>query len=108
VAAVPVAVAAVPAAGLAFAQGGYFATAWGWEALALFAIAATALVVRAELRLQRYELVALAAAGGLLGWILLSALWAPAAAQPIEEAERMRAIDAARRRREAGIQQALF
>jgi tetratricopeptide (TPR) repeat protein len=73
---------------IAAAHGGYFPTAWGWQSLLLIAVATVAIVVRAEIRVSALELVALAAGGALLAWILLSALWAPSPTQPMLEGER--------------------
>ena len=70
-------------------HGGYFPTSWGWQALLLSAIAATALIVREQIRLGQWELVALGAVAGLFAWTLLSTLWAPSSTWPIRESERM-------------------
>jgi O-Antigen ligase len=73
----------------AMIDGGYFATAWGWNALMLLTVAILALVLRHEIRLQLWEVVALASATAFLCWIFASSLWAPSATQPVLEGERM-------------------
>jgi O-antigen ligase len=78
---------ATPAA-LAFANGGYFPSEWGLAALGFLLAAAVALIVREGLELGRLDAVLPGALALLLGWTLLSAAWAPSAAQPVLEAER--------------------
>jgi hypothetical protein len=73
---------------LAFANGGYFPTAWGWAALAPLLVAGVALAVRDRLELGRLDAAWPAALGALTAWIGLSTLWSPSAAQPLLELER--------------------
>jgi hypothetical protein len=85
---VPVLAAFGLVAGLAAAQGGYFATAWGWASVPLFWTAAVALAVREEVRLSRAEGIFL---GGLLAfaaWLGVSAAWSIAPAESVLEVER--------------------
>jgi O-Antigen ligase len=65
---------------LAFFTGGYFAAARNWAGVATWVLAACALVlVPRALALDRSALIMLAGLGGLAGWSLLSAIWAPIA-----------------------------
>ena len=74
---------------VAVEHGGYFATSWGWTSLLLLAVATVALVARTTIRLNVVEIAALAAAGALLAWILVSAIWSPSSTDVVREAERM-------------------
>jgi hypothetical protein len=79
--------ALVPAA-LAFADGGYFPQEWGLAALLLLLAAATALLLRDRLAVDRLAF-APAAALALLGlWQLLTLGWSPGPTEPVHEAER--------------------
>jgi hypothetical protein len=61
---------------LAAADGGYFATAWGWTALVgLWLAAAWLLLGRAEVNGGRLGALFLGAVAGLAGWTWLSLLW---------------------------------
>ena len=75
-------------AALAAANGGYFPTSWGWSALALFFVAATALIVRTEARLGRLEMSFLGLVTVLVGWTLLSSVWSIDLSSSILEAQR--------------------
>ncbi|HSC91902.1 MAG TPA: O-antigen ligase family protein [Gaiellaceae bacterium] len=79
--------ALVPA-GLAFANGGYFATEWGIAALLLALAAGTALLLRDRVDLGRLDLAPAAALALLALWQLASLLWAPGPTEPVLEAER--------------------
>ncbi|MGE5689268.1 MAG: hypothetical protein ACM33B_01810, partial [Pseudomonadota bacterium] len=79
--------ALVPA-GLAFANGGYFATEWGIAALLLALAAGTALVLRDRVAVGRLDLAPAVALTALGTWQLLSLAWAPAPTEPVLEAER--------------------
>ncbi len=79
--------ALVPA-GLAFANGGYFPREWGLTALLLLLVAATALLLRDRVAVDRLAL-APAAAFALLGlWQLTTLAWSPGPTEPVLEAER--------------------
>ena len=79
--------ALVPA-GLAFANGGYFPREWGLAALLLLLVAATALLLRDRIVVDRLAL-APAAAFALLGlWQLATLAWSPGPTEPVLEAER--------------------
>ena len=75
-------------AGLAAANGGYFPTSWGWSALALFFVAAVAVIVRTEVRLGRLELCFLGLVTLLVGWTLLSSVWSIDLSASFLEAQR--------------------
>lgn len=82
------AAAFVPIAGLGFADGGYWPTAWGWSGLALAWASAVTLVLAPQVRLGRYDI---ALACGLLtvaGWTLASSLWSESVGRTVLEAER--------------------
>jgi O-antigen ligase len=82
--------AAAPAAvvaALAVADGGYFATAWGWTALALAAIT-TLGVLTVEASVTRLETAAGVAFAAFAAWALVSATWSIDAALSLREAER--------------------
>ena len=65
----------VVTAALAAANGGFFATSWGWSGLALFWAAAAALILRAPTRIGRLELVFLGLVTAFVGWVWLSTVW---------------------------------
>jgi hypothetical protein len=69
-------------------QGGYFATSWGWGALAFLFVAAVVIVVSESLRLSRYELALLAAFGAFVVFEASSAWWSQSAPAALREAER--------------------
>jgi uncharacterized membrane protein YhaH (DUF805 family) len=79
-AAVVAALLAGPTA-LAFFTGGYFAAARDWAGVAAWILAAAALVlIPRALKLDRGSLIMLAGTAGLAIWSLVSAIWAPIAA----------------------------
>ena len=69
-------------------RGGYFATSWGWGALAFLFVAALVIVGSESLRLSRYELVVLAAFGAFVVLEASSAWWSQSAPAAFREAER--------------------
>ena len=75
-------------AGLAAANGGFFPTSWGWSALALFFVAAVAVIVRTDVRLGRLELGFLGLVTLLVGWTLLSSIWSIDLSASFLEAQR--------------------
>ena len=82
-------VAGVPVLALAFAQGGYFATAWGWAALGFLWCVAVALVMRDTIRVGALDVLSLGGLGGLLVWIALSATWSPSPSESGLETQRV-------------------
>jgi hypothetical protein len=74
---------------LAARDGGYWPTTWGWTALALFWVAALALLLRLEVRLARLELVLIGALLALFGWVVSSSLWGSSTTRPALEGERL-------------------
>ena len=68
-------IALVAVATLAFADGGFDPTVWGWGALALAWVAAAALLFRERVDLSRLPLVQLAALAAFAVWTGLSAAW---------------------------------
>ena len=82
-------VAGLPVLGLGFAQGGYFATAWGWAALVFLWCTAVALVVRQTIRVGVLDVVSLGGAAGLLTWIVLSATWSASPSESALDAQRV-------------------
>jgi O-antigen ligase len=69
----------VAVAAVAAAQGGYFATSWGWSTLAFAWAAALALVLRSRNELGVFDGLLLAGIVLFAGWIWLSATWSVAA-----------------------------
>jgi tetratricopeptide (TPR) repeat protein len=74
---------------LAAGDGGYWPTAWGWAALALFWVAAAGLVLRPDIRMRRMEAGFVAMFVALFGWILASISWSASPTRTILEAERI-------------------
>ena len=86
-AAVAAALLAGPTA-LAFFTGGYFAAARDWAGVVTWVLAACALIlVPRALKLDRTTLIMLAGVVGLAIWSLVSAIWAPIAANAWGAAE---------------------
>jgi O-antigen ligase len=85
----PLAVVAVASAStIAFDDGGYFPTEWGWSALALFWVAAIALFLRSRFSFGRLEMAMLASFAGFAGWVALSSTWSTSLERSILEAQR--------------------
>jgi O-Antigen ligase/Tetratricopeptide repeat len=80
--------AAASAVALAFDDGGYFAPAWGWSALALFWIAGLALFLRDRFSLGRLELALLGSFAAFVAWVALSATWSSSTERSILDAQR--------------------
>jgi hypothetical protein len=81
-------VAFAPLVGLAGAQGGYFASSWGWATVPLLWVAALALALREQVSLSGPERAFLGLLVALTLWILLSATWSVAPAASILESQR--------------------
>jgi hypothetical protein len=81
-------VAFVAVAALAFAEGGYEPTAWGWAALGLAWAGAAALLLRPEVAVSRLELVVLGTLGAFSAWTAFTAVWSESATLTLEEAKR--------------------
>jgi hypothetical protein len=79
----------IPVAALGSAQGGYFATSWGWAALCLFWASAVALVVAPAVRLAIGEIAFLLGWVLVAAWICLSLLWSTDQPQTMFEIERV-------------------
>src|SRR2546421_6868960 len=75
-------------AAVAFDNGGYFPTAWGWSSAALFWVAASALFLRRRLSFGRPEVPIVAALAGFVGWAALSSTWSTSVERSIAEAQR--------------------
>ena len=73
---------------LAFSDGGYYASTWGWAGLALGAVAGIQLLLRRASVPTTLGLVSLAALATLGGWMLLSASWGVDGTEATREAER--------------------
>ncbi|MBA2463062.1 MAG: O-antigen ligase family protein [Actinobacteria bacterium] len=73
---------------LAFFDGGYWPTAWGWSGLALAWITALALVLREEPRAGRFDLAFVAALAAVFVWILVSAAWSQSGGRSVLESQR--------------------
>jgi O-antigen ligase len=74
---------------LSLANGGYFATEWGWASLGFLLVALTALIVRPDVRVTRASAAFLLALVLFAGWTALSTLWAPTPALPLLETQRV-------------------
>jgi hypothetical protein len=70
------------------ADGGFFPTAWGLLAIALFSFAGIALLLDEHISLGRLEWGALAALAAVVAWITLSMVWSASPLQSLREAER--------------------
>jgi O-Antigen ligase len=86
---VPSVVAALAVVGLAVDDGGHAPPAWGWSAVALFAVFAAAAVSRRDWSLSKLELAFLGSLLALGSWIWLSTAWSIHPAQTILEGQRV-------------------
>jgi hypothetical protein len=82
------AAAFVPIAGLGFADGGYWPTAWGWAGLGLAWACAVTLLLAQQVRLARYDIALACGLLAVVGWTLASLLWSESAGRTVLEAER--------------------
>jgi hypothetical protein len=78
--------AVVLAAGAA--DGGFFPTAWGLLAIALFSLAGIGLLVRERIVLGSLEWGVLVGLAALVAWIALSMVWSASPLRSLREAER--------------------
>src|SRR6266487_7141671 len=85
---VPGLVAGLVVAALAADAGGFDATSWGWSAIALVLVSATALIFRGR-RLSALEWALPAALAALAVWVWLSLVWSSDFSQTVLEGERM-------------------
>jgi hypothetical protein len=85
---VPAALAFVAPTLASAANGGYFPSQWGWSAIALLLVVATALVVRTSVALGPLEWTVLGGLVAFAGWVALSTVWSVSSAQPVLETER--------------------
>jgi O-antigen ligase len=85
---------AAPAA-LAAADGGYFPERYGLAGVAFLLVAAVALLLRDTVEWGPLDAALTAALTALVGWTALSAVWAPTAGPPLQEAQRTLAYAAA-------------
>jgi hypothetical protein len=74
--------------GLAAANGGFFASSWGWATLGLFWLATVAVLVRAHERPGATGIVFAGAAACLAAWTFASAVWSSDPSQSVLEGER--------------------
>ena len=82
------AVALVVVAALAFANGGYGSSSWGWSGLVLLWVAALVVALGTDVRLGGLELTALLGFTGVLAWTLLSNIWTLSPTRTVLEGER--------------------
>ena len=85
---VPAALAFVAPTLASAANGGYFPSQWGWSAIALLLVVATALVVRTSVALGPLEWTMLGGLVAFAAWVALSTVWSVSSAQPVLETER--------------------
>jgi O-antigen ligase len=81
--------AALTLAIIAFSNGGYFPTAWGWGALVALCLVAVYLVVGEPVRPGVPALVLLGGLAGLAGWTWLSLTWSEDVSSSALEGQRM-------------------
>jgi hypothetical protein len=87
--------AAVAAAGLLAANGGFFPVSWSWATLALLWVCALALLVSSPTRPSRLECAFLGALVCLVAWVWLSIAWSSDVGQSVFEGERSLVLVAA-------------
>ena len=74
--------------GVAWANGGYFPTSWGWASLAFLVAAVAVLAAPGRIAVARPERVFLGAVAGLVGWTALSVVWSASVPSTVAEVER--------------------
>lgn len=72
---------------MSVAEGGFFATSWGWPTLGFLLAAGVAFVARDRVRLGGRDRVLITALAALVCWDALSAVWASGAELPLEASE---------------------
>jgi O-antigen ligase len=78
----------VPVLWLAFGQGGYFATAWGWAAVGFLWVAAIALVLRRTMSAGWLDVLFVGGLAALATWMLVSSAWSVAPSESVLDAQR--------------------
>ena len=73
---------------IGLANGGYFASSWGWAALAFALLSLLAVLARERLFLARGEWLAVLALAAFAAWTLVSIVWSTSSAQPVLAFER--------------------
>lgn len=86
---------AAPLTLIAFAQGGYFPTTWGWAAVGFWWAVVVALLLRRENTVTLPGAIALCALGCLALWTATSVLWSSDVTSTVLETERVMAYTAA-------------
>lgn len=107
---------AAPLTLIAFAQGGYFPTTWGWAAVGFWWAVIVALLLRREIELSRLGVVALSSMVLLTIWTATSVLWSSDVTHTVLESERVLAYTGAlaafllvpRRQHSAGLVGGVF
>ena len=69
-------------------DGGYFPTTWGWLALALLVVAASALILADRVEIGVAELSWVAVAALFVGWVIVSAVWSDSLPRTVLEVQR--------------------
>ncbi len=73
---------------IGLANGGYFASSWGWAALAFALLSLLAVLARERLFLARGEWLAVLSLAAFATWTLVSVVWSASSAQPVLAFER--------------------
>jgi len=71
----------------ALANGGFFATAWGWPALGFLVLLLAAVIAGDRAALGPLDVIALGALAAFAGWTALSSFWSPGIGLPLDDAE---------------------
>jgi O-antigen ligase len=81
-------VCAAAASAIALDNGGYFATEWGWAALALLWIAAVTLFLRERFAIGRLEVATFVSLTAFVGWVALSSTWSTSVEPSVLDVQR--------------------